>query len=140
LHFAINDYQKYASQIRDAEIAEQLPRDLLAVALCQASEFQPEKVFGKNLNPVGVIGIGKITRHDCAWLWGGRDLRSDPAAAIRGAARILRRHFSNLHCWRDSLVAYHSGIEFVTRHKRGLARLPIDARRYVGEAINLVLI
>jgi hypothetical protein len=140
MDFRQNDFFKYASQIRNAEIAERIPRDLLAIALFQASQFEPDKISGKGLNPLGVIGIGKITRSDCAWLWGGEDLRADPAAAIRGAARILARYYHRFNSWPEALAAYHCAPDFVVRHKHGQARLPIDARRYLGEAAALAVI
>lgn len=140
MNFRQNCYFEHAAAIRQAELRFQIPSDMLAALLYQASAFEPDRIAGKGYNPIGVIGIAKIARDDCAWLWGGADHRTDPQASIIAAARILQRHHRRFNNWRDAVAAYHTSAEIVAAHHHGKTRLPIDAARYLGELETVVSI
>lgn len=138
MNFRQNDYHKYESAIRQAELRYQIPPNMLAALLYQASQFDPDRIAGKGFNPVGVIGIAKISREDCRYFPSGADLRTDPRASIICAARILRSHFARFGNWRDAVAAYHSKPDIVAAHKHGREKMPIDIARYLGEIETVV--
>ena len=133
MNFKQNDYPIYASAIRQAEMRYEIPANLLAGVLFQASQFDPDRIAGKGYNPKGVIGIAKLSREDCDFLWNGSDNRTDPGQSIQGAGRILRDHFRRFGNWRDAVAAYHTCAQIVADHHHGRAPMPIDTARYMGE-------
>ena len=140
MNFNQNDYPKFSAAIRQAELRYQLPPDLLAGVLFQASQYDPDRIAGKDYNPRGVIGIAKLSREDCDFLWQGVDHRADPARAILGAARLLRDHYRRFNNWRDAVAAYHTCAQIVADHHHGRAPMPIDTARYMGEIATVARI
>lgn len=143
-HWEINDYPKYAPFIRDTERRYDLPRNLLALVLYQASKYDPATIAGVGQHPLSAIGIAKLTAHDADHLWGEQPAdysqrhaaptkRKDPFASIIGCARLLRAKRWKFGSWRMALLAYHTSddIAHSTAHK-GTA-MPIDAREYIAQ-------
>jgi hypothetical protein len=134
MNFKTGDFAKYESFIRQTEQYYALPRNLLAVTLWQASQFDPVKIESKNRNSIGIIGIAALTQRDIQMLWNGDDRRRDPFASIVGAARLLAAYKSQFSNWRLALLAYHCGANELREALHMDTRLPIDARRYADEA------
>lgn len=143
-HWKRNDYHKYAAFIRDTEIRFELPRNLLALVLYQASKYDPATIAGTGQHPLSAIGIAKLTAMDASHLWGEEvpdysqrhnpiTKRRDPLASIVGCARLLRAKRWKFGNWKIALLAYHTSddIALSTQHK-GEA-LPIDAAEYVAQ-------
>lgn len=135
MNFRTGDYGKYEAFIRDTERRFGLPDNLLAVTLYQASKFDPETIAGTRQHPtLGVRGIAALTPEHCAVLWRGADRRTDPHAAIAGAAELLKAQYGRFNNWRLALLAYHASpgtvLDCVHKH----LPMPIDAARYVNEA------
>jgi len=143
-HWEKGDYQKYASFIRDAERRFDLPANLLALVLFQASKYDPAVISGAGQHPLSAIGIAKLTAHDANHLWGEQTpdyadrhdpgtKRRDPLASILGAARLLRAKRWKFGSWKMALLAYHTSddIALSTAHK-GVA-MPIDAAEYIAQ-------
>jgi hypothetical protein len=134
MNFKVGDYAKYEAFIRDAELRCGLPRDLLALTLYQASQYDPDKIAGKKRNPIGAIGIANLTQADAKTLWGADDRRLDPFASIAGAARLLEDYRWRFGDWRLALLAYHSSLDIVRVAVHMNLTMPIDASRYANEA------
>lgn len=134
MQWRIGEYSKYESFIRDAERRYDIPLNLLAVTLFQASQYDPAHINGTGRNPLGVIGIANLMPSDCRILWGGNDRRTDPLASIAGAARLLAAQHSRFKDWRLALLAYHSNAQIVADHVREHANLSIRAKEYTEQA------
>jgi hypothetical protein len=134
MNFKTGDYQKYEAFIRHTEQHLRLPEHLLAVTLYQASGYDPDKIAGKNRNPIGAIGIANLTQADAKTLWGADDRRLDPYASIAGAGRLLAGYKEKFGEWRFALLAHHTNPDIVRRVLQCDDPIPIDANRYVSEA------
>ena len=143
-HWERGDYQKYAAFIRDTEKRFDLPQNLLALVLYQASKYDPATIAGLGQHPLSAIGIAKLTAHDAYHLWGEQTAdydkrheaptkRKDPHASIVGCARLLRAKRWKFGSWKMALLAYHTSDDIAqsTAHK-GTA-MPIDAAEYIAQ-------
>ncbi len=133
MEWRINDYSKYSSFIWNTEQRFNLPANMLAIVLWQASKYDPAHIAGTGRNPIGVIGIGNLTLADCRTLWNGADRRTDPLASIAGAGRLLRDRFREFNDWKLALAAYHSDSNSVRNHMRKHVPMPFRAVDYVQQ-------
>lgn len=139
-----NDYRKYESFIRDTERRFDLPRNLLALVLFQASKYDPTIIAGTGQHPLSAIGIAKLTAHDADHLWGEQPAdyekrhaaptkRKDPLASIVGCARLLRAKRWKFGSWKMALLAYHTSDDIAASTLHRDERMPIDAAEYVQQ-------
>lgn len=123
--------QAYAEPIARAEEKYGLPPSLLARQLYEESRFRPDIVSGRTRSSAGAIGIAQFMPATAAEL--GVD-PLNPASAIDGAARYMRRLYDALGDWGAALAAYNWGIGNVQR--KGLAAAPAETRRYVAAILG----
>ena len=133
MQWRVNDFAKYETFIWNSEQRFNIPANMLAIVLWQASKFEPDHIAGKERNPIGVIGIANLTQDDCVTLWGGVDKRLDPLASIAGAARLLRAQYARFNDWRLAALAYHSDAQWIRDHLQKHKPLPIRAREYTEQ-------
>lgn len=143
-HWKTGDYNKYESFIRDAESRFELPRNLLALVLYQASKYDSAIIAGTGKHPMSSIGIAKLTPHDALILWDEMPAdysarydpptkRRDPLASIIGAAKLLRSKRRKFGSWRFALLAYHTSDDIAASTTHGGARMPINAHKYIQQ-------
>jgi soluble lytic murein transglycosylase-like protein len=88
--------------IAAAEIRYHLPRHLLAAVIQVESNGRPHRI-----SAAGAMGPAQLMP-DTARLLAVAD-PFDSAAAVDGAARLLRRHLDHFHAVRLAIAAYHAG-------------------------------
>lgn len=143
-HWETNDFHKYASFIRDTERRFNLPQNLLALVLYQASKYDPATIAGTGQHPLSSIGIAKLTAHDADHLWGEQPAdynqrhqaptkRKDPFASIVGCARLLRAKRGKFGSWKMALLAYHTSDDIALSTAQKGAAMPIDAAEYIAQ-------
>lgn len=118
----------YLEDIRRAEVRYALPEQLLARVLYQESRFRPDIINGTTRSSAGAVGIAQFMPATAAEL--GVD-PLNPASAIDGAGRYLRRLFDRFGNWSEALAAYNWGQGNVAR--RGLEAAPAETRNYLAE-------
>lgn len=137
---ALARYQAYREPLSRILIEENLPPELLAVALVE-SGFNPLA-----LSPKGARGIWQLMPATAA-AYGlnvgpSEDHRTHPERSTRAAARYLRDLYARFGDWKLALAAYNWGEGRVQRAlaKTGArnfdelarrARLPLETRQYV---------
>lgn len=112
----------YAEAIRQAEIANGIPTNLLARQLQQESDFNPNAVNKFS----GATGIGQFMPATA------RDLNLDPRdpfASIDSAGKYMGQLYTATGSWISALAAYNWGIGNVLR--KGLDRAPSETVNYV---------
>lgn len=138
------DYNKYASAIRDAEISNGIPQDLLARLLYQESRFKPDVIAGYDRSPVGAIGIAQFMPATAAEMglslvassYNGTPTQTyDPFASIAAAGRYLKRQFNSFNDWRLALMAYNWGPGNVSKWLRAGKSYPpaMETSTYVAQ-------
>jgi soluble lytic murein transglycosylase-like protein len=142
-NYKVNEYPKYASAIRDAEISNNIPRDLLARMLYQESRYRKDVIEGTNRSPKGATGIAQFmpaTAGDYGLLQRDaagnivNDLRLDPFASIAAAGRYLAALYRMFGNWRYALMAYNWGPGNVRKHIQGQgAPQPLETSQYVAQ-------
>lgn len=138
VYWKVNEYPKYASAIRDAEISNGIPQDLLARVLYQESRYRVDVITGANRSPVGATGIAQFmpdAAKDMGLIGPGYDNRTNPFAAIPAAARYLRLMYNQFQNWPDALAAYNWGPGNVRNWKRaqGAYPQPMETSTYVAQ-------
>lgn len=133
MQWRVNDYSKYENFIWNTEQRFNIPTNMLAIVLWQASKYDADHIAGKGRNPIGVIGIANLTRADCHILWNGTDKRTDPLASIAGAGRLLRNRYQQFNDWKLALAAYHSDPQCVRDHLREGVPMPFKAIDYIQQ-------
>ena len=143
-HWKTGDFNKYEAFIHDTECRFELPRNLLALVLYQASKYDPAIIAGTGMHPMSSIGIAKLTPHDAFALWGEmvpdysqrhnpKTMRRDPYASIIGAAKLLRSKRWKFGSWKFALLAFHTSDDIAASTTRRGAQMPIDASEYVQQ-------
>lgn len=121
---------QYRGAIAQAETANAIPAGMLARLLWQESRFNPKIIDGRQVSPVGALGIAQFMP-ETAKEWGVDPL--DPFAAIAGAGRYLAWLFRQVGAWDKALAAYNWGIGNVK--KKGLAVAPLETRNYFSQIL-----
>lgn len=93
--------------IASAELRYRLPRGLLAAIVDVESKGRPHRI-----SAAGAMGPTQLMP-DTARLLQVSD-PFDSAAAVDGAARLMRRHLDHFHALRLAIAAYHAGPAAVT--------------------------
>lgn len=94
----------YLVEIRNAEVTNGLPHDLLARLLYQESHFLPEIINGTRKSSAGAVGIAQIVPkyHPSVNPF-------DPVASIRYAGRFLAQLKKQLGTWDKAVAGYNTG-------------------------------
>lgn len=94
----------YLSEIRNAEVANGLPFNLLARLLYQESRYRPDIISGATPSAAGALGIAQIVPK---WHPGVNPL--DPVASIRYAGQFLASLKRQLGTWDKAVAGYNTG-------------------------------
>lgn len=140
----VNEYPKYASAIRDAEISNNIPVDLLGRLLYQESRYRKDVIDGTNRSPVGATGIAQfmpvtgaevgLVTFDADGKTIIKDDRLNPYASVAAAGRYLARMYRLFGDWSTALMAYNWGPGNVKKHIQGLgAPVPMETSQYVAQ-------
>lgn len=129
--------KKFAPAIAKAESDFGIPAGLLHRLLKQESAFRTDIITGKTRSPVGAMGIAQFMPATARQELGSEAAALDPARAIPGAAKYLKKLYGIAGSWKGAVAAYNWGIGNVKT--KGLAAAPKETRNYVlkvyGEAI-----
>lgn len=134
-----NEYPKYASAIRDAEISYNIPQDLLARLLYQESRYRADVISGETRSPVGAIGIAQFmpatAKQYGLILANGTDNRTNPFASIQAAARYLSALHRQFNDWKLALMAYNWGPGNVAKWNQNQSGYPVpmETSTYVAQ-------
>ena len=142
-NWRVNEYPKYASAIRDAEISNNIPRDLYARLLFQESAYKADIIAGDRRSPVGATGIAQfmprtgqemgLVDYDTDNKTIIRDDRLNPHASIVAGARYLARMYRLFNDWNYALMSYNWGPGNVKKHIQGAgAPVPMETSQYVA--------
>lgn len=118
----------YRSMIEAAAAAHSVPVSILAWLLWKESRYNPKIIDGTIKSPVGALGIAQFMPATAREELGSVEAALDPAKAIPGAARYLRKLYNALGTWEKALAAYNWGIGNVRR--KGIASAPAETRDY----------
>lgn len=122
---------KYADMIAQAEARNGIPSGMLERLLYQESHYREDIISGAKRSPVGALGIAQFMPATAREM--GVD-PLDPAQAIDGAGRYLRRMYSMFGNWTDALAAYNWGPGNVQR--KGIARAPAETVAYYSNILD----
>lgn len=126
-----NDTEKrLAPDIARAEQQFGIPAGLLHRLLRQESHFRTDIITGQKKSPVGALGIAQFMPATAVQELGSVAAALDPAKAIPGAARYLKKLYGIAGTWEKAVAAYNWGIGNVTR--KGLAAAPQETRDYIN--------
>lgn len=123
-------YPQYAVAIRNAEIGQNMPTDLLSRLLYQESSYNPAIINGTIKSNAGALGIAQFMP-STASEFGINPL--DPFQAIPAAARYLsqlKRKFGN---WVDAVGAYNAGPGNYAKFLAGTRALKPETIKYVAD-------
>lgn len=120
----------YAPIIAATEQQFGIPAGLLHRLIKQESAFRQDIISGKKRSPVGALGIAQFMPATAQQELGSVNAALDPAKAIPGAARYLKKLHAALGTWEKAVAAYNWGIGNVQR--KGLANAPRETRNYVA--------
>lgn len=120
----------YAPLIAATETQYGIPPGLLHRLIRQESAFRPDIITGKKKSPAGALGIAQFMPATAQQELGSVNAALDPAQAIPGAARYLKKLYQSLGSWEKAVAAYNWGIGNVKR--KGLSQMPRETRNYVA--------
>lgn len=123
---ASDNERRYRPLIESAEAKHGLPAGLLSRLLYQESRYRTDIITGATRSRVGALGIAQFMPATAAEM--GID-PLDPAQAIDGAAKYLRRLHDNFKDWSLALAAYNFGWGNVERGRAW----PAETIAYVSE-------
>jgi soluble lytic murein transglycosylase-like protein len=126
--------EPYRRTITAAAADYGVPADILAWLLWKESRYNPAIISGEKRSYVGALGIAQFMPATAVEELGSVQAALDPAQAIPGAARYLRKLYNRTGSWSEALAAYNWGIGNVTR--KGMARAPAETRDYVDTIIS----
>lgn len=126
----VGEYPAYAQAIAQAEIANDIPPDLLARLLYQESHYRADIISGATRSAVGAVGIAQFMPATAAQ-YGVNPL--DPWQSIDGAARMLRELRNSKGNWPDALASYNWGAGNVAKWKAGTKTMPTETVNYVAQ-------
>jgi len=132
----------YVVDINKAEIANGIPKRMLARLLFQESHFIEDVIFGRKLSPVGAIGIAQVmpaTANQPGY--GVLKLKdpTNPKEAITWAASYLKAMYRAAgNSWPKALAAYNAGLGTVNKQVKlkganWLDGMPLETRNYVNQ-------
>lgn len=120
--------EPYRTMIESAAAQHGVQTSILAWLLWKESRYSPAIINGSKKSPVGAMGIAQFMPATAIEELGSTAAALNPAIAIPGAARYLRKLFNALGSWDRALAAYNWGIGNVQR--KGLSKAPAETRDY----------
>lgn len=118
----------YKGLIQTAAENHGVPVNILAWLLWKESRYNPAIIDGTKRSPVGAMGIAQFMPPTAREELGSEAAALDPATAIPGAARYLKKLYNQTGTWAQALAAYNWGIGNVKR--KGLGAAPAETRDY----------
>lgn len=125
----------YRTAIEAAAATHGVPVEILAWLLWKESRYNPAIINGVKRSPVGAMGIAQFMPATAREELGSVEAALDPAQAIPGAARYLRKLYNATGTWSQALAAYNWGIGNVK--KKGLQSAPAETRDYYSTILRL---
>lgn len=122
---------QYLNAIRQAEAANNLPRNLLARLLWQESRYRPDIISGAVVSPAGALGIAQFMPATAAQY---RINPLDPFQAIPAAGKMMGELYKRFGSWDAALAAYNWGQGNVA--KKGLAAAPKETKNYFAQILS----
>lgn len=123
----------YRSMIESAAAQHGVQTSILAWLLWKESRYTLAIVNGTKRSPVGAMGIAQFMPATAREELGSEAAALNPAIAIPGAARYLRKLYNSLGAWDKALAAYNWGIGNVQR--KGLDKAPAETRDYYSSIL-----
>lgn len=118
----------YRGMIETAAAQYGVQTSILAWLLWKESRYTLAIVNGTKRSPVGAMGIAQFMPATAREELGSEAAALNPAVAIPGAARYLRKLYNSLGTWDKALAAYNWGIGNVQR--KGIDKAPAETRDY----------
>jgi len=129
---AINEWpigsEPYRKTIENAAALSGVPVLLLAWLLWKESRYNAAIISGEKKSPVGAMGIAQFMPATARQELGSEAAALNPALAIPGAARYLKKLYISTGTWERALAAYNWGVGNVNR--KGLDKAPAETRDY----------
>lgn len=120
--------EPYQARIEAAALMHGVPASILAWLLWKECRYNQEIISGAKRSSVGAMGIAQFMPATAREELGSEAAALDPSIAIPGAARYLKKLFSQTGTWAQALAAYNWGIGNVK--SKGLSRAPAETRDY----------
>lgn len=120
--------EPYKAMIQSAASSNGVPVMILAWLLWKESRYNPAIISGRKRSPVGAMGIAQFMPATAVEELGSQAAALDPARAIPGAARYLKKLYNGTGTWAQALAAYNWGIGNVK--KKGLSEAPAETVDY----------
>lgn len=128
--------ETFAPYIREAEIANGIPANLLFRLIDKESAFRSDIISGKVLSSAGAVGIAQIVPK-----WHPNVNPLNPLEAIEYAAYYLRENYDALRSWDKAVAAYNAGPTAIKNvvakyGSQWLAYAPRETQDYVQKIIG----
>ena len=118
----------YQAKIEAAAVQHGVPASILAWLLWKESRYNAAIISGAKRSSVGAMGIAQFMPATARQELGSEAAALDPSIAIPGAARYLKKLFSQTGTWAQALAAYNWGIGNVKN--KSMAAAPAETRDY----------
>lgn len=115
----------YKAALRDAEIRNGIPENILARLAWQESRFRADIISGKTKSSAGAVGIMQIVPR-----WHPTVNAYDPFASISYAGKFLKQLYTKFGSWELALKAYNWGAGNVSAWLRGEKTQPTETANY----------
>lgn len=122
--------ERFAPLVERAAVEHGVPFEILGRVLNRESRFRDDVIEGRVVSSAGALGVAQFMPATAREL--GVD-PLDPASAIPGAARYLRKLYDQFGDWTRAVAAYNWGPGNVAR--KGLAQAPAETRAYLAEVL-----
>jgi len=123
-----DDSEPYRKMIESAASLSGVPVMILAWLLWKESRYNQAIISGAKKSPVGAMGIAQFMPKTAKQELGSEAAALNPALAIPGAARYLKKLYISLGTWERALAAYNWGIGNI--QKKGMDAAPAETRDY----------
>lgn len=139
VNFRVNEYPRYASAIRDAELRHRIPSDLLALLLWQSSRYIKETIEGtKQHSRHGAVGIAMLTPDEAADMNIPIDSRTNPALVIERCALRLATLHRECGTWQRAALAHKFGKSLMLSISSGARAMPDHAAESFSQINSLL--
>lgn len=119
----------YLKLLRETEIKNGIPKDLLVRMAHQESHFRKDIIHGPYESRAGAQGIMQIVPkwHPDVNPW-------NPKEAIPYAGKYVTKLYERFGNWKDAIAAYNWGPTNLSRFKKGeIKNMPTETKNYIAQ-------
>ena len=118
--------------LRDAEVKNGIPKNMLARVAYQESRFRDDIISGRTVSSANAQGIMQLVPR-----WHPDVNPLDPSEAIPYAGAYLKRLYNRFGSWNEALAAYNWGEGNLNKWlKGGTAPMPKETTDYVTQIMG----